>query len=103
MSLYCVGDRSVPRHGGVKSIAQPMWHVYILQSMKDKRYYVGCTKQLPHERLAGHNNGDTVSTKKRAPFKLVYYEKIESRSDAFAREKQIKGYKGGNAFRKLVQ
>ncbi len=33
---------------------------------------------------------------------MVYYEKFSSKREAIKREKQIKSYKGGNAFKKLI-
>jgi putative endonuclease len=42
------------------------------------------------------------STKHRTPFELVYYEAAESKQMALMREKQIKSYKGGEAFKKLL-
>jgi predicted GIY-YIG superfamily endonuclease len=40
--------------------------------------------------------------KNRGEFKLVYIQRYPSRSEAMKREKQIKGYKGGQAFKKLL-
>lgn len=87
---------------GVKSITTDMWHVYILKSLKDGRYYIGCTHQKIEDRIAGHNRGDTPATKNRRPLELVYSEDVEKQADAFAREKQIKSFKGGNSFKKLL-
>jgi putative endonuclease len=78
-----------------------MWHVYILQSKKDQGYYVGCTSRL-ETRLEEHNKGQNKSTRNRAPFMLVYSEQCQRQIDAFAREQQIKAYKGGNAFKRLL-
>jgi putative endonuclease len=75
--------------------------VYILRSVKDGRYYVGFTENV-EERLRFHNAGLQRSTRARVPFKLVHCEDFELKSDALKREKQIKSYKGGNAFKKLV-
>ncbi len=80
-----------------------MWNIYILQSLKDRRYYVGCTNQPIDERVEGHNSGDTPSTKYRRPLVVVYRERVQNQEEAFAREKVIKSYKGGNAFKKLVE
>ncbi len=33
----------------------------------------------------------------------VYMEEFETQEDAFSRERKIKSYKGGNAFKKLVE
>jgi putative endonuclease len=76
-------------------------YVYIIQSYKDKRYYIGETSDLTR-RLAEHNEGMVKSTKYRIPFVLVYSEIHESRETALKREKQIKSFKGGQAFKKLI-
>ena len=77
-----------------------MYFVYILQSIKDNKYYIGSTSNVEH-RLNYHNSGRQRSTKHRIPFILVYTETFHNRSEAETREKQIKSYKGGEAFKKL--
>jgi putative endonuclease len=80
-----------------------MWSVYILQSEKDGKYYIGCTHQRVDDRVLGHNRGDTPSTKHRRPLRLVYSEDSLTQEQAFLREKKLKSYKGGEAFRKLLK
>ena len=75
--------------------------VYILQSEKDHKYYIGSTSNV-EKRLLYHNKGLQRSTKHRIPFKLIYTEELPDKTLALKREKQIKNYKGGNAFKKLV-
>ena len=76
--------------------------VYILQSEKDCRYYIGETHDVT-ARVAFHNAGLQRSTRSRTPFKLVHVEEFTNREEALKREKQIKGYKGGNSFKKLIE
>jgi putative endonuclease len=76
-------------------------YVYILQSLKDGKYYIGSTSHV-EKRLQFHNAGLQRSTKHRIPFKLVYTEKYDNKSQALKREKQIKSYKGGDAFKNLI-
>ena len=78
-----------------------MWHVYILQSLKTRRYYIGSTSNL-ERRLCEHNNDINLSTRNRGPFEIVYDEMFEAREKAYRRELEIKSYKGGNSFRKLL-
>jgi len=66
-----------------------MHFVYVLQSIKDKKLYVGSTNNLK-KRFAEHNTGSVSATKKRRPLKLVYYEACLSKIDAFKREKYLK-------------
>lgn len=77
------------------------YFVYILQSLKDFKYYIGTTSNL-NSRLDFHNKGLQRSTKSRIPFKIVYSEEHPNKKSALLREKQIKSYKGGNAFYKLI-
>ncbi|MBL0183133.1 MAG: GIY-YIG nuclease family protein [Chitinophagaceae bacterium] len=76
-------------------------YVYILQSLKDQKYYVGETHGV-EARLQFHNSGKQRSTRNRIPFKIVVVEIFENRIDALQREKQIKSWKGGMAFKKLI-
>ncbi len=92
--------QSLPRRGGVKSIAI-MWHVYVLRSLKDHGYYIGCTTDIKR-RLSEHNAGQTLSIAKRTPFEVVYTETYTNQSDAYVREKVLKSYKGGNGLKVLL-
>lgn len=78
-----------------------MFYVYVIQSEKDSRYYIGYTSNI-EARLIFHNEGKNKSTKYRRPFKLIYSEEMLDKKEAMAREKRIKSYKGGEAFKKLI-
>lgn len=78
-----------------------MYHTYILKSLKDGKYYIGSTKHLS-QRITEHHLGKTKSLKHRLPLKLIYQEKYSTQVEARKRERQIKSYKGGNAFKKLI-
>ena len=78
------------------------YFVYILQSQKDNKYYIGSTSDV-QSRLEYHNSGRQRSTKSRTPFKLILFESYNSKEDALKREKQIKSWKGGNAFIRLIE
>ena len=78
-----------------------MFYVYILRSLKDEKYYIGSTSNV-ESRLAYHNSGKQRSTKNRIPFELIYFESYPTKSEALKREKQIKSYKGGVAFKRLI-
>lgn len=66
-----------------------MHYVYLLQSLKNKSLYVGCTSDLK-ERISMHNQGKSYHTAKHTPWKLVYYEAYLSKQDAYNREKSLK-------------
>jgi putative endonuclease len=77
------------------------YYVYILQSLKDGKYYIGSTSDV-QSRLNFDNAGLQRSTKSRIPFKLILVEIYNLKEDALKREKQIKSWKGGEAFQKLI-
>ncbi len=79
-----------------------MFFVYILRSKKSERYYTGHTANID-KRLKEHNSGKVRSTKAYVPWEIVYSEKFELKSEAFQREMQIKKYKSGVAFKKLIE
>ena len=68
------------------------YFVYILQSLKDKTYYIGSTQDL-NSRIERHNQGRVSYTKPRCPWKLVYFEEHPDRSSAAKRETEIKAHK----------
>lgn len=66
-----------------------MFSVYVLKSEKDEKRYYGFTKDIKR-RLLEHNNGEVTATKSRRPLTLVYYENVETITDARKREKYFK-------------
>lgn len=78
-----------------------MFYTYILKSKTTSRYYIGSTSDLGR-RLQDHNSNKTQSTKNRGPYEIVHKEEFNLKVEAMRRERQIKAYKGGNAFKKLV-
>jgi putative endonuclease len=70
-----------------------MFYTYVLYSEKDKKMYMGFTKNLKL-RFEQHNKGRVESTKNRRPLKLIYYEACIKSEDATKREKYFKTYLG---------
>ena len=66
-----------------------MYYVYVIESKKDGRLYVGFTENL-ERRISEHNSGKTKSTKGYVPWVLVYKEICKTREDARKREKFLK-------------
>lgn len=79
-----------------------MYTVYILKSEKTNKYYIGHTIDIT-DRLKRHNNGSSKYTKKFIPWELVYSEEYNTKSKAYKREMEIKKYKGGIQFKKLLK
>ena len=76
--------------------------VYILQSKKNSKYYIGSTQNI-EQRIIEHNVGHGGQfTKKHKPWRLVRYKEYSSVKEARLVEKKIKAYKGGIAFKKIV-
>lgn len=77
-----------------------MYYVYILEN-EQCAHYVGYTADLP-KRIKGHNSSKSRWARKKGPWHLVYKEEFATKKDAFLRERQIKNYKGGKAFKELL-
>jgi len=79
-----------------------MWHVYIIRNSKNNRFYIGMTKDV-QRRIAEHNRSRRRSITHFGKYILVYNEIYATLKEAHSREQQIKSYKGGNAFKKLLR
>ena len=81
-----------------------MFYVYILKNNKIIwcRNYIVHTKDI-EKRVKEHNSKRVRSTKAFVPWKVVYTETYNTKSEAFKREQQIKSYKSGEAFKKLIE
>ena len=66
-----------------------MHYVYLLQSLKNDKLYVGCTSDL-RKRVKEHNQGKSYHTKKYMPWRLRYFEGYFSKVDAYNREQSLK-------------
>ncbi len=79
-----------------------MHYVYVLRSKKDKKKYIGCTKNLVL-RFEQHKKGRVPATKDRRPFELIYYEACTHRDDAYRREKYLKTFHGTMFLKKRLK
>lgn len=66
--------------------------VYILRNPQG-RLYIGYTTDL-EERVRQHQTGEAGWTRSRGPWRLVYSESFTTRSEAMARERQLKSGQG---------
>lgn len=69
------------------------FYVYVLESLVDKRRYIGYTTDLKR-RIKEHERRLSFATKFRLPFKLIYYEACLNESDAKRREHYLKTTQG---------
>ena len=68
-----------------------MWYVYILET-KNGLFYTGTTNDLTR-RMAQHREGKGAKFTRAFGFrKLLYIEKLNSKSEALKREKQIQSF-----------
>ena len=77
-----------------------MFYTYILQSDEDSYFYTGSTNNL-RRRIEEHNSGNVLSTKKRLPLRLIYYEACMDETDARRRENILRQL-GENAILRAV-
>lgn len=71
-----------------------MYHVYLIQSTKNKsKKYVGFTTNLK-QRLETHNSGGSVYTKLDRPWELVMFLTFMDEKKALAFEKYLKNHAG---------
>ena len=79
-----------------------MFYTYVLQSVKDAKWYTGYTKDL-RKRFEEHNHQKVFSTKGRGLFELIYYEACINEDDAKARERYLKSGMGKRYLRNRLK
>ena len=71
-----------------------MFHVYVLKSLRNGKRYTGYTSKSPEERLKEHNKSGNLWTSQNKPFKLLYTESYENKTEAIKREIFLKSGQG---------
>jgi len=79
-----------------------MAYVYILESIKDGRYYIGSTVDL-EKRLKHHIGGFTPSTKRLGETRLVFKQYYSILREARYIEKRLKNLKRKDYIRKIIE
>jgi len=79
-----------------------MAYVYILESLRDGRYYIGSTIDLG-KRLRHHIKGFTPSTKKFGKIRLVFRQKYSTLKEARFIERKLKRMKRKDYLRKIIK
>lgn len=77
------------------------YSVYILQSEKDESFYIGYSVD-PIKRLDKHNAAQKGYTAFKKPWKLVYTEEFDTKTEAIKREKFLKRQKNTAFYQKLI-
>jgi len=75
--------------------------LYILQSLKTQKYYIGHTNNLTR-RFKEHNSGQTKSTRYGAPWKIVYTKDFDTKSGAYKMELALKRAKSRKVIENLI-
>ncbi len=102
MERWPIPRSGIPLRGGwLKDNLLMGYFVYVLKSDKNGKYYIGHTNNID-SRLKRHNSGRVKSTKYSRPWKVVCSEKYDIKQEAYKREMEIKSYKGGIKFKKLI-
>ena len=78
-----------------------MFHVYILHSERHDKIYVGMTSNL-EKRVFAHNHLPKGWTKSYRPWKLIYQEGFELKTEAAQREKELKSHQGRDFIRHKI-
>ncbi len=78
------------------------YFTYIIQSEIDGTFYVGASAD-PIKRLQKHNAPHPGFTARKQPWKLVYTEKSDSKSEALKRERFIKKQKSRKFILSLIE
>jgi putative endonuclease len=78
-----------------------MSYVYIIQDKITKKYYIGSCLELS-KRFRRHNQHTATKTTSKGIWRLIVFKKCKNISEARSIEKKLKSYKGGNAFKKII-
>ncbi len=71
-----------------------MYYIYVLRSLKNQKRYVGYTLKDVFQRLKEHNNHSSKWTKQNGPFRLIYFEEHNIKTEAIKRERFLKSGQG---------
>ena len=71
-----------------------MYYVYVLYSSGYNKIYIGYTSDLDGRVVAHNHEKNKGWTKSFQPWKLVYHEAFDSKSEALRREQELKSQKG---------
>ncbi len=79
-----------------------MYYFYILQSLKNKKLYLGFTTDLD-KRLKSHNSEKNKASKPYAPYEIAFYSAFKNKDDAVNCEKYFKTTSGWKRIHKMLE
>ncbi len=71
-----------------------MFTVYVIESLKNRKRYVGFTSSSANQRLTEHNRGCNKWARENRPFRLIHEEFFDNEKDARRRERFLKSGQG---------
>ncbi|WP_093369464.1 GIY-YIG nuclease family protein [Psychroflexus sediminis] len=77
------------------------YFTYILESLKDGRFYIGQSQDL-QKRLEEHNKGFSRYTKPYRPWKLIWQQSFNTRKEAYQLEQKLKTLKSRERLIKFI-
>jgi putative endonuclease len=77
-------------------------YLYILQSLRNGSYYVGCSAD-PGKRLEQHNKGRVVATKYKRPWEIRFTQQLESSKKAKQIEYNLKRRKSRLLIEQIIK
>jgi len=78
-----------------------MWNVYVLESLKNGKRYVGISQDV-NTRLIQHNSGKSKFTSGHCPWVIIYKEEFPNATAARRREKYLKSASGRRLIDKII-
>lgn len=79
-----------------------MAYVYILQSLKNGRYYIGSTEDI-NQRFRTHKSGGVQATKNLLPLKIALRQEYPNLSIAREIETRLKKFKRKDFIAKIIR
>jgi len=79
-----------------------MYYCYIIYSAAKNKFYIGSTSNL-EDRINKHNSNHKGFTGNQLDWQLKWSQALDQKTDAMAREKQIKAWKSRKMIEKLIR
>lgn len=80
-----------------------MAEVYILESIKYSKFYIGSTRREANSRLIEHNSGLVSSTKSIRPLRIALIQKYKTYTEARKVEMRLKKLKRKDYLEKIIK
>lgn len=77
------------------------YFLYILQSEIKETYYIGASDD-PEKRCFFHNRDSKGYTQRYRPWKIIYIHPFDTKEEALAAERKVKGWKSKKMIRYLI-